>query len=132
MKAGTWGVGGRWGTWRACVWGLPNVAGTFLPWEVSAAPSGCTWDVDLWDFPSASLNSGRTDANYIMYFAFVSRQLAFPGGPITLFLVSVFLVSSLLCSCKLRLAHSQAQPTNTADYKAGLLLPCGQNTTGSP
>lgn len=38
MKAGIWRVGGGWGKWRAYVWDLPNTAGTFLPWEVSAAP----------------------------------------------------------------------------------------------
>lgn len=42
----------------------------------------------LWDFPSASLNSGTKTPNYIASFVSVSRQLAFPGGPITLFLVS--------------------------------------------
>lgn len=64
---------------------------------------------------------------YATYLASVSRQLAFPGGPVTL-----FLVSSLLCPCKPRPAHSQAQPTNVADTRQALLLRCGLNTAGSP
>ena len=57
------------------------------------------------------------------------------GVPSPYFLSLVFLLSSLLCSCKPRPPHGQAQPTNPANYKAGLVaasLHRGLDIAGSP
>lgn len=104
------------GKQRTCVQGLPNIAGTFLPWEVSAVPSGCMWNADLWEFPSASLNSGRTDPKlYHVFLHLCPDSLLFQGVPLPyfLFLSFSYLGSSAPANHTLHTAKpsQQIQPT---------------------
>lgn len=116
MKLGTWG-------------GLPNTARASLPWEVSAAPSGCTWNSDLWDFPSATLKSGGTDPKlyYICLHLYPDGLLFQIMSPCFLFLTFFYLVPSAPANHTLHTARpsQQVQPIT----RQALLLPEHRKTS---